>query len=153
VQSISPTLEEFARVEYALGGAILVVACAAFSPITAAMISRLSPRDALRRLHTPPPWGWKQTLPILTALLLAFFPWPVSSSEAEALPGSVNLEIVVLVTGGLAGLATVLALGSGPGSTRALGLRWEGNGRAVGVGLLAYFVSLPGLLGLMQMTP
>ena len=141
-----------ARVEFALAGAIVVVACIAFSPITAAMVARMSPVDATRRLKTPPAWGWKQVLPVFGLLLLAFTPFQARSGEKPVLTPQ-DLEFTILIMGALAALAAILAMGSGPGSRRALGLRWKGNGRALGVGVLAFFVTLPGILGLMQMTP
>lgn len=139
---------DFASARSALAGAILATCGAAFTPVTLALARRFFPRQRVFFAR----WGFSHVL--LAAILYVVMGAVFSASlDAATAPLSMQLVAGAAAQGTVCAVVGYWAVKRDPAGGRALGL-WPGrNLRAVAVGLGAYVLTLPGLLGLALASP
>ena len=139
---------EVASARSALAGAVLATCSAAFTPVTLALARRFFPRQRVFFAR----WGFSHVL-LAAILYVAIGALFSGALDAASAPLPVQLVAGAGAQGTVCAVVAYWAFKRDPAGGRSLGL-WPGRQlRAVAVGLGAYLLTLPGILGLALLSP
>jgi membrane protease YdiL (CAAX protease family) len=145
-------LEAAASPEAAWTGLVLVAGGLALAPLCTFLVQRLFPG---RRVHFAR-WGFSHVAVVVVLFYLsgiAFGLFARALVELGQTPVLAQLCTMVLVYGPVTGYIGWLALRLDPEGLKSLGFRRRGQLRAGSAGLVAYFLMLPALGGVMLLWP